>query len=115
MVIATRTTTSRRSGLSRRRVHLLVGDNDTRDLYRIYLQTVGMEVETAADGESAAEIARSGLPDVSCSTSACPAWTAAKRSVISAAQANGADPGHPVDQRRHWPPERGACSGPTPP
>jgi CheY-like chemotaxis protein len=49
-----------------RRLRILVADDhaDTRDMFRIYLETVGMDVRLAADGAAAVRVARSYLPDV---------------------------------------------------
>lgn len=44
---------------------LLVEDNDQlREMYRIYLEMRGYEVNTAIDGESALEVARAAKPDL---------------------------------------------------
>jgi two-component system, OmpR family, response regulator MtrA len=53
-----------------RRVHprlrVLVADDhaDTRDMFRIYLETIGIEVRLAPDGAAAVQLAHNCLPDV---------------------------------------------------
>jgi CheY-like chemotaxis protein len=39
-------------------------DRDTRDGYRLYFETVGLDVRTAEDGPTAIVIAQNTLPDV---------------------------------------------------
>lgn len=51
---------------ARRSLRVLVADDnaDTRDMFRIYLETVGLEVGVAADGAAAMRLAKNELPDV---------------------------------------------------
>jgi len=48
----------------RLRVLLVEDHEDTREVYRVFLETAGIDVATADDGLSAVRAARAGSPDV---------------------------------------------------